>query len=49
VLSILLFDQVESLNYQLAHQIAAGLVIASMLVLYSLYRWNRHSAIRVGA
>lgn len=49
VLSILLFDQVESLNYELAHKIAAGLVFASLLVLFALYRWNRHSSIRVGA
>lgn len=49
VLSILLFDQVESLNYTLAHQISAGLVISSLLVLFALYRWNRHSSIRIGA
>lgn len=49
VLSILLFDQVESLNYALAHQISAGLVLSSLIVLFALYRWNRHSVIRVGA
>lgn len=49
VLSILLFDQVESLNYALAHQVSAGLVISSLLVLFALYRWNRHSSIRIGA
>ena len=47
VLSILLFDQVESLNYALAHQISAGLVITSVLVLFALYRWNSHAAVRV--
>ncbi len=48
VLSILLFDQVESLNYQVAHQIAAGLVITSVLVLFALYRWNSKAAVRIG-
>ena len=49
VLSILLFDQVESLNYALAHRLSAGLVVASLLVLVGLYRWNRHAAVRVGS
>jgi molybdate transport system permease protein len=48
VLSILLFDQVESLNYELAHQLAAGLVISSMVVLFSLYRWNHNATVRIG-
>ncbi len=48
VLSILLFDQVESLNYALAHQIAGGLVVTSLLTLFALYRWNSHAAVRVG-
>jgi molybdate transport system permease protein len=48
VLSILLFDQVESLNYAIAHQIAAGLVVSSVVVLYSLYRWNHNAVVRVG-
>jgi len=48
VLSILLFDQVESLNYALAHQIAGGLVISSTVILFCLYRWNSRSAVRVG-
>lgn len=48
VLSILLFDQVESLNYALAHQISAGLVVSSLLVLFALYRWNRHASVRIG-
>lgn len=49
VLSIFLFDEVESLNYALAHQLAAGLVVSSLLVLFFLYRWNRYSLVRVGA
>lgn len=48
VLSVLLFDQVESLNYALAHQIAGGLVFSSLIVLFALYRWNRHAVVRVG-
>ena len=48
VLSILLFDQVESLNYALAHQLAAGLVLSSLLVLFCLYRWNHQSVVRIG-
>jgi molybdate transport system permease protein len=48
VLSILLFDQVESLNYAVAHQLAAGLVLSSVIVLYALYRWNHNAVVRVG-
>lgn len=49
VLSILLFDQIESLQYGTAHQISAGLLVASTLVLFCLYRWNRHATLRFGA
>lgn len=48
VLSIYLFDQVESLNYDIAHQLSAALVACSAVVLFSLYRWNPNSAVRVG-
>lgn len=48
VLSILLFDQVESLNYRLAHQLSAALLGCSFLVLVMLYRWNRHARIGLG-
>lgn len=41
VLSVLLYDEVESLNYASAHRIAGGLVLASWLVLFALYRWQR--------
>lgn len=48
VLSILLFDQVESSRIQEAHWLAAGLVMTSLITLFSLYRWNRFAAVKVG-
>lgn len=48
VLSIYLFDQVESLNYRMAHIISIGLVIASTFILFALYRWNARSSVRLG-
>lgn len=41
VLSIALYDHVESLQYTQAHQLAAGLVIFSLLLLSLLYKLNR--------
>jgi len=41
VLSIALFDHVESLNYQNAHMLALGLVIFSFLLLLAIYTLNR--------
>jgi len=41
VLSIALYDRVESLQYAEAHQLAAGLVIFSLLLLAAIYRINR--------
>ena len=38
VLSIALYDQVESLNFATAHQMAAGLVVFSLVTLFLLYR-----------
>ncbi len=38
VLSIALFDQVESLRFDEAHRLAAGLVIFSLALLFLLYR-----------
>lgn len=40
VLSIALFDHVESMQYTQAHQLAGGLLIASLLLLALLYRIN---------
>ncbi|UTF59336.1 molybdate ABC transporter permease subunit [Gilvimarinus sp. DA14] len=42
VLSILLFDEVETLNFEAAHTIAASLLGASFLLLVLLYGWQRH-------
>ena len=41
VLSIALYDRVESLQYGAAHQLAAGLVIFSLLLLTLVYKLNR--------
>ena len=41
VLSIALFDHVESLNYQNAHVLALGLVTFSFLLLLGIYTLNR--------
>lgn len=41
VLSIALFDHVETGNYQQAHLLSAGLVICSLLLLSLVYRLNR--------
>ncbi|WP_416308717.1 molybdate ABC transporter permease subunit [Neptunicella sp. SCSIO 80796] len=40
VLSIALFDHVESMQYSQAHQLAGGLLISSLLLLALLYRIN---------
>lgn len=42
VLSIALFDHVEALDYERAHQIAAGLLIFAFLLLFALYSVDRH-------
>ncbi|MCR8922402.1 molybdate ABC transporter permease subunit [Dasania sp. GY-MA-18] len=41
VLSIALFDRVESLQFQQAHILAAGLVVFSLLLLTVVYRINK--------
>lgn len=40
VLSVALFDHVESFNYAAAHQLAAGLLIGSILILSFVYLLN---------
>ena len=42
VLSIALFDQVESLNYDRAHLLAGGLLLFSFFLLLGLYGLDRH-------
>lgn len=39
VLSIALFDHVESLNFEAAHQLAFGLLVFSLMVLMLVYGW----------
>jgi molybdate transport system permease protein len=48
VLSIALFDHVESLNYEAAHSLALGLLAFSTVVLILVYGWssNRVKAIK---
>ena len=46
VLSIALFDHVESLNYDNAHVLALGLVLFSFLLLLGIYTLNRTSQTR---
>ncbi len=41
VLSILLFEQVETMNYERAHRLAGGLLAFSFLLLFFVYRLNR--------
>ncbi|WP_157484936.1 molybdate ABC transporter permease subunit [Gilvimarinus polysaccharolyticus] len=41
VLSILLFDEVETLNFAQAHRIAGGLLAASFALLVLLYSWQK--------
>ncbi len=49
VLSIALYDQVESLQFAQAHRLAAGLVLFSLALLFFLYRGNRAAPWRVPA
>ncbi len=46
VLSIALYDQVESLNFATAHQMAAGLVVFSLVTLFLLYRSSGRWSVR---
>jgi molybdate transport system permease protein len=43
VLSMALFDHVESFNYQQAHFLAAGLMLSAMILLSLIYLLNRQS------
>ena len=49
VLSIALFDHVESLNYQNAHVLALGLVAFSFVLLLGIYTLNRSPQARTRA
>ncbi|WP_432757892.1 molybdate ABC transporter permease subunit [Spongiibacter taiwanensis] len=45
VLSIALYDRVESLQYDSAHVLAGGLIVFSLLVLTLVYRQNRRAVL----
>ena len=49
VLSIALYDYVESLQFAEAHRLAGGLVVFSLLLLFLLYRRDRRDSWRVQA
>ncbi len=49
VLSIALYDYVESLQFAEAHRLAAGLVVFSIALLFFLYRSNRAGSWQVQA
>jgi len=49
VLSIALYDYVESLQFAEAHRLAGGLVAFSMILLFLLYRRDRQESWRVQA
>ena len=48
VISIAIYEHVETLNYAAAHQLAAGLLIFSFVVLVGVYVLNRRYRARVG-
>ena len=43
VLSIAIYDEVEIMNYSVAHRYSAGLLIFSFIVLWMLYRKNTNN------
>ena len=49
VLSIALYDSVESLQFGDAHRLAAGLVVFSFVLLFLLYRYDRQNGWRIRA
>jgi molybdate transport system permease protein len=49
VLSIALFDSVESLRFAEAHRLAGGLILFSLALLFFLYRGNKQTQWRVQA
>ena len=49
MLSIALYDYVESLQFAEAHRLAGGLVVFSLLLLFLLYRRDRRDSWRVQA
>ena len=48
VVSITIYEHVETLNYAAAHRLAAGLLVFSFAVLIAVYALNRRYRIRTG-
>ena len=48
VISIAIYEHVETLRYAEAHQLAGGLMIFSFIVLMAVYTLNRRGAVHVG-
>ncbi|MGE4610598.1 MAG: molybdate ABC transporter permease subunit [Paracoccaceae bacterium] len=48
VISIAIYEHVETLQYAQAHQLAGGLMIFSFIVLLAVYSMNRKLAVHVG-
>jgi len=44
VISITIYEQVETLNYQAAHTLSAAMIVFSFVVLVAVYSWNRSRA-----
>ncbi|MEK6747902.1 MAG: molybdate ABC transporter permease subunit [Pseudomonadota bacterium] len=44
VISIAIYEQVETLNYQAAHRLSAAMIVFSFIVLLAVYSWNRRQA-----
>ena len=48
VISIAIYEHVETLNYAQAHTLAAGLLLFSFIVLLLVYGGNKRAPIRLG-
>ena len=48
VISIAIYEHVETLNYDAAHRLAAGLLVFSFIVLVAVYALNRRYRVRAG-
>jgi molybdate transport system permease protein len=46
VLSIAIYDHVESLEYAQAHWLSAGLLITSFVLLFGVYSFNKRTQIQ---
>ncbi len=48
VLSLALYDYVETMQYEQAHRVALGLVVLSVLLLLPVYGFNRNHLLSIG-